>query len=294
MNEFYITVLSDSSFNMFPNNTLASFQTQLPQPVNLGSDKWSVGLAEISYPTGVDIINSPLQFDEDALLNFVYITEQKFVGFAPLQNGKIVDIYKSLIKSFSNEGHKKYFLIDFDKAISEYRKEVNFMLASGQKWISRRSSKVWANTNHIADVNIHIPVRRYAGIRDLLQTLKNCATTYDDFKKVLNSLYTAVDSDLNKLDAVTAISPYTSHDTDNVFVYTDIIEPQIVGGVYTRCLRIIQLPQKHHVFNPIYYYPVQTSSFQTIGIDLRNKFGESPLFSDSLKPCIAVLHFKRS
>ena len=101
--------MSDNSFDTFTDNTLASFQTQLPQPVNLGSDNCSVGLAEISYPTSVNLIDTPLQFDEDALLIFVYITERKFVTFGPLQNAKIVDMYKSMLRGLTNEGHKTYF-----------------------------------------------------------------------------------------------------------------------------------------------------------------------------------------
>lgn len=47
-NEFYLTLLSNSSHNYFPNNTLANFHTKLPTKLFL-SDEWVVGLAEISF-----------------------------------------------------------------------------------------------------------------------------------------------------------------------------------------------------------------------------------------------------
>lgn len=47
-NEFYLTLLSNSSTNYFPNNTLANFHTKLPSKLFL-SDEWVVGLAEISF-----------------------------------------------------------------------------------------------------------------------------------------------------------------------------------------------------------------------------------------------------
>ena len=70
MNEFYIT-----SFDTFPDNTLASFQTQLPQPVNLGSGNWSVGLAEISYPTGMPSVNTLFDRSESTPFAIVYLDE---------------------------------------------------------------------------------------------------------------------------------------------------------------------------------------------------------------------------
>src|SRR5258705_3705900 len=50
MNEFYLTLPSNSSMGYFPNNTLAKYTTKLPSPILL-QDEWEVGLAEIIYPT---------------------------------------------------------------------------------------------------------------------------------------------------------------------------------------------------------------------------------------------------
>jgi hypothetical protein len=50
MNQFYITVLSDSSLDIYPDNKLSGFQALLPKPVDLGRDNWEVGLCEFAYP----------------------------------------------------------------------------------------------------------------------------------------------------------------------------------------------------------------------------------------------------
>ena len=81
MNEFYITLMGDNSFDTFPDNTLASFQTQLPQPVNLGSDIWSVGLAEISYPKGMASIISTFDRNESTPFALVYLDETTYARF---------------------------------------------------------------------------------------------------------------------------------------------------------------------------------------------------------------------
>jgi hypothetical protein len=57
---FYVTLFSNASIHLYPNNTLAVFTTHLAHPIDLGtsSSEWEVGLCEISYggsPKGVEV-----------------------------------------------------------------------------------------------------------------------------------------------------------------------------------------------------------------------------------------------
>ena len=65
MDQFYVTLPSDSSANFFPDNTIASFRTKLATPIELEPDKWEVGLVEISYPRGYKkhLLYNTLRFD---------------------------------------------------------------------------------------------------------------------------------------------------------------------------------------------------------------------------------------
>ena len=49
MSEFYLTLPSNSSMEYYPENTLTSFTTRLPNSISLEGD-WDVGLVEIQYP----------------------------------------------------------------------------------------------------------------------------------------------------------------------------------------------------------------------------------------------------
>ena len=49
MSEFYLTLPSNSSMKYYPENTLTSFTTRLPNSIRLEGD-WDVGLVEIQYP----------------------------------------------------------------------------------------------------------------------------------------------------------------------------------------------------------------------------------------------------
>jgi len=49
LRRFYLTLLSNSSVNYYPSNTVAQYTTKLPQVMELEGD-WEVALAEISVP----------------------------------------------------------------------------------------------------------------------------------------------------------------------------------------------------------------------------------------------------
>ena len=46
---FYLTLPSNASMSIFPENTTASFRVKLPQTVDLSGD-WEVGLYSMTYP----------------------------------------------------------------------------------------------------------------------------------------------------------------------------------------------------------------------------------------------------
>ena len=49
MNNFYLTLPSNSSMDVYPSNTMTNFKTRLPNRIELDG-RWEVGLVEIQYP----------------------------------------------------------------------------------------------------------------------------------------------------------------------------------------------------------------------------------------------------
>ena len=81
-NQFYMTLLSNTSNNLYPDNTNAAFTAELARPVKLGSyDKWEVGLCEFSYcPNSVSTFkNTTVVGDATGLMYCVLISPQ-YVG----------------------------------------------------------------------------------------------------------------------------------------------------------------------------------------------------------------------
>ena len=53
MKDFYMTLLSDSSMNMFPNNKQSECTVKLDHPILIEEESWEVALVEISTPSEV-------------------------------------------------------------------------------------------------------------------------------------------------------------------------------------------------------------------------------------------------
>ena len=81
-----------------------------------------------------------------------------------------------------------------------------------------------------------------------------------------------------------------------VFVYTDIIKPQNVGGKDVRCLRTINIENTFtdivKEYNNIQYCNVE-KSFDSISVLLCDKYGYKINFCTSSIPTKVVLHFKK-
>lgn len=84
-----------------------------------------------------------------------------------------------------------------------------------------------------------------------------------------------------------------------LFIYSDIVQPQMVGDVMTSLLRIVPLDPtvytygayKINVFSPAHYIPVIRREFDVMEIDIRTSIGERVPFQFGTA-CVK-LHFKR-
>ena len=81
----------------------------------------------------------------------------------------------------------------------------------------------------------------------------------------------------------------------NVLVYCDHITPQIVGRENVRLLRTIICPTQlgNHMFQNIYYLPIEKKLFQDIRIELRETNGEPAVLEASIIPTKVLLYFRR-
>ena len=81
----------------------------------------------------------------------------------------------------------------------------------------------------------------------------------------------------------------------SLFVYTDIIQSQMIGDTYAKLLQVTPAPQRtntiiSHTFNPIQYVALERHKFETIEIAIRNSAGDLVPFTTGLS--IVKLHFR--
>ena len=67
MNNFYLTLLSDSSLSIFSKNTQCDFKVKLDHSIQIEKDNWEVGLVEVITPTEVNNITKENNY---AILRF--------------------------------------------------------------------------------------------------------------------------------------------------------------------------------------------------------------------------------
>lgn len=83
----------------------------------------------------------------------------------------------------------------------------------------------------------------------------------------------------------------------SLYVYSDIIKPQIVGDVHARLLRIVPVSQRNRVLNQVeyfqhvQYYPVAENGAETIQILIRRDDGRPVSFQSGKSN--TILHFKK-
>ena len=89
-------------------------------------------------------------------------------------------------------------------------------------------------------------------------------------------------------------SPVDVISSTNVLIYCDLIKPQCVSTDNVRLLRIIICPTQlgNHVFQNIYYLPVEKTHFEDIRFELREANGEPAAFEAIIIPHKVVLHFR--
>jgi len=81
---FYVTLLSNTSRNLYPDITIATFTTDVARPIGLGSsDNWEVGLCEFSYsPKNMGTFKSTKIAGDSTLLIYCDHIAPQYVGRA--------------------------------------------------------------------------------------------------------------------------------------------------------------------------------------------------------------------
>jgi hypothetical protein len=305
--DFYLTLMSNSSFKDYPENKTSSYSVNLPKHVTLDGS-WSCCIAELTYP---------LTFENVTPNNNSFVIQH--VGVAgPLRRDRklVISIpeghyanMKEVVKTLNDAVIKQMY---------KFKKEI-FALVDAKEDFVEVETFIYDEAKHNVRFNPNNIEKLSEG--DMLITVKSTGYVEEQkrWAKVVTENY-AFEHIVEKVYLTGRLAQQLGFEPDTelrnqksrgqshvrfgippeMLVYCDIIEPQFFSDTYSQVLRLIPTLPQNHRFGDLYqrtfetrnYIPVMTKNFRTIKIDIRGSTGELMPFCFGTS-CV-VLHFKKN
>ena len=240
---FYLTLPSNSSLGVFPDNKTTSYRAKLPQTIDLEGN-WEVGLYSVSYPN----------------------------SWYTLQDGSDTHIFY-----MDTSGVFQQAIIDYG-----YHQSMQDLVKAANKALAKNVNDNIKSTYNTLNGKVTVQLKKgyQLGLIGRMSIILGFG-----------------DTDL-KIITKTTVSPNVTDLTvvSTIYVYCDIVDPQVVGDTSAQLLKSIPAEGKFgdviaKTFTNIQYVPVQTKSFENVEVLLRNDTGDPVPFERG--KVIITLHFKQ-
>ena len=273
--EFYVILPSNVISEEFSNNKTSHFSTALPSHLELGTNKWEVALAEITYPHTWFNLENPFL---DIIRHIDAINEEKYRVRIPsgyYDGGtEIVEALNQLLKVNQINGLFKYNL---------HNNRVSFKLYNGYHIkLSNTLAAVLGFYEREFD--------RSSGI--LLPETEETRSDFPNSPLKWENMHS-----VNYAKYITQNSVDLNIKTHNIFIYTNIVNYMLVGNIYVPLLRILPTQQENrgkyitkHFLNR-YYIPLNSNYIKQILIDMRDDQGNAIRFRSG--KVTVTLHFRQ-
>lgn len=272
--DFYLTLLSNSSFDVHPDNKTSSFTACLPKHISL-TGSWSVSLAEIHYPMTFDNV---LQGD----------------------NYFIVELECS---AEANASKKTNIVVRYNIP-SGYYPNITELLRVLNNAIYGKTGV--SNLFHINQMTgfIEFEPETMISFRNITRQVflknefKHCNIVKMHFGPVL-SLQLGFEPGVNIFNARGPPSVSLGIPPE-MLIYCSLIEPQLVGDVHCQVIKIVPTLKPQYRFGEISsksfsirnYVPVAQKHFKEVEINIRSSTGKLMPFNWGTS--YLLLHFKKN
>ena len=282
---FYLTLPSNSSMHYYPKSTVSNYMTQLSKPIRLYEGDWEVGLVEAHYPC------SFLSVGEGETIDiYVYPkteTEMSDLGITEDGISRVMDTegdITKLVKTVTESSlHHRVNIMSADYAdIQELLDHINsheYMIEYQIKFIIEATLTkriIISMGNDVEKIKLSPSLAIQLG--------------FDPNELVLES--SAINKSIRPSNIKLGIPSY-------MYVYCDLVEPQMVGDTVAPLLKIFNITATTYVygahkstsiFDP-HYVSVRSKYFETVEIDLRDGLGNHLPFQFGTS-CVK-LHFRK-
>ena len=241
---FYLTLPSNASMDIFPDNKTTEYHVSLPQNIELDVD-WEVGLYSISYP------NSWYTLQDTERDTHLYWAGPSGFWLAAVVDygyyGTIEDLIKAVNKTLTKKAGSNNIVVSYNTVTGK--------------------TNVKLKTNYKFSGSPPLSIMLGFGAQDV--TLEK--TTESPYVVDMSILL-------------------------NIYMYCDIVEPQIVGDINAQLLKSIPVEGNFgdiiaKTYTNIQYVPVQTKSFEIVKVLLRSDTGKPVPFERG--KVVITLHFRK-
>lgn len=298
--EFYIVLPSNTSMNIYPNNTTTNYVTELPHDINL-QDQWVMSLAEIHIPMNFFHIRNEnnlvlcysIHPDLENDIQDIFsknVTER--IDFC--NNSSHIQVTSARVRTGIFEDEQIFLKLiadEINKAIDDCIKNTGKHKAPSERDNSPRELP----SEH---------VRFFEMTNKFVAVKKICQCNVDHYLEFSPDLHNMLGfkSKILSVKEEGYLSEYPLSLSralpDKLFIYCDLCEPHLVGNSLSPLLRVVSLDKTEFGCNLVksftlqHYYPVITNVFRTIEIDIRDQMGERIPFEYGTLTC--TLHFKKT
>ena len=297
--DFYLTLPSNASMKMYPDNTLAHYITDLPQRIDL-TGEWECGLAEIQYPhTWYNVTEEDVWF---------FLGEKNPTGLTP--STKLASGYYKGPVTLMNRINEGLDSMSTDKT----RAKLTYNVITQKITLHMSSDTVFT-------IPYHSALGPMLGFRKSVVTSPSvaaAAAAAAAIAPVSTRQYVHPrlgGTDIGVTPSATVIIPPThspdapypfckeaddvvsmTRGFDTIYVYTDVVESRIVGDSLAPLLRALPVSGSHGAtvsdrFTNIHYVPLLYSHFKSIEMDIRDDTGRRVPFEYGR--VTVTLHFRR-
>lgn len=285
---FYITLPSNSSMELYPQNTLTDFSVQLIEPLRLDI-KYEVALVELTYKhswtleVGKLVIKLPDSIEIDEF-NLVYHDGENIASFTNRLNSEILEYY------IEKEYLKRYMISTSNEEIPDNIKIPTThydSLTRDQAVVNEINKSLIDNIPQFRSeryrIYIYIPNNQEIKFEGKILNILNLQSIW--YKSLANQRY--INSGV--------INDPNPNFIQSLFIYCDIIDYQYVGDAFVPLLRNVIVDNQYlktawvHYDNP-HYVCINKSQISTIKVEIRDETGQKIKFENG--KIILKLHFR--
>lgn len=315
--EFFVTLFSNSSMDIYPENTMSSFTCKLPRPIKLEGN-YRVGMVEIQYPPILGRVRNHFGTNDENDEDVIELpTESNYMGktlnlqsfiFLICRNIKSPRFYEN--DRYFNEFNHVNKLTNFEENFAKYDKNIKSTEKTLKYYSVVPQVKQFRSDDDIKVFNI--PCTKYKLKEILYRYLEYHYQTYKSFSpSELAKLYNIAEDPFQIgyllfqnakafIDELRTMLPKVYNikkEPIYLAIHTDIVEPRIIGNQISK---ILYFGSKHmnaeldeiYIQN-IQFVPLSHNYIEEISFLITDETGIRILFESGYYPLSITLKFEK-